>query len=186
MELFLIVLCTFLSIVIMFMINRSSQKKIGKEVLITKLSINRGELFVVALRNFAILLLALLICYGNLINNKVIVIINVCIISLYLGYSLFPIIFYCIYKGRIGAYENGIIAYDGIMLYDKMVKYHIEHSQYNKYDNNTITIYCKSTFPVFNLVKHFDIKYEDVDEYKEFFRKKHKQIKQQRTTNKNK
>lgn len=177
MRVLLIVTCVTLEWFILSIKNNNIEKALGKKIIATDLPMNKGEVFDLMNRLLVALVLDLIFCFEKISNRYILIIVN-CVVSLYMGFCLYSLLFYKLYKNKLGAYENGIVAYDGMMLYKNMEKYSIVQSHYNKYYSNILTIYCKPTLATFNLSKHFDIKSEQLEEYKKLFKYKHNQIKE--------
>jgi hypothetical protein len=175
MKIMLIILCTIGCILILFLINKRKKKKLGNPVIIANTLMSRKELSSLCIRSILTFIVAVILSYEGYIKNIYALAFILCIISAYSGYLMFSILVYLVFKNEIGIYENGVFTYEGIMEYSKMKKYVIDKSRFNNLKD--ITVYCKSTSPIINLVNHFNINEGLKEEANIYFKKKHRQIK---------
>lgn len=165
-------------VLVSFLTTNLKRKKIGDAVVITQSVMSKSELLFACLRGMLSILAAVIVYSERYIDNVCYLTAVMCFAALYAGYLLFPVFCWRIFQGEIGVYENGIFAYDGILEYSKMKEYEI--SKNKNPDGQAMTVYCKSTFPVAFNIRHFDIDNREAGKIDAYFRKKHRQLEDER------
>lgn len=168
------IICITGYILTAFLVTYAKRKKIGDAVLITHAEMSSRESLFLIFRSILAVIVAVIMRREHYIENDYYLTVVLCLIAVYAGYLLFPVLCSFIFRRELGIYQNGVFTYGGILRYKDMKEYVINKNK-NPGPQN-MTVYCKSMFPVALNIRHFDVNNRQAKEIDSYFKKKHKQF----------